>query len=374
MGNSSASPDWSVLRDLFPALDTCAYLDTASSGPVSTPAAAAAKRFYGLSNAYGNKAASQWNADVDQCRQRIARLIGAAAAEIGFVPNTSMAMNVAALLFEGQGEVLTGAGEHPTVMTPWLARGYTMRVARPTTGKPLTINAYADAITPETRVIAVSHVRFNDGQVNDLKALSALARAYDAHLVVDIIQSAGILPVDVGIGIDVLGFAGFKWLNAGYGGGGLFVRDGLIERYGLPIAGNRSRRTEGLDEVTSLDPLLRAQAFELGTVPVPNLLALRASLDLIHSIGAGAIEARVASLTARLRKGLDSLGIAYVSGEPISPIVSIGVSNPQTVHAGLEAAGVHVALRAGRIRAAVSWYNNETDIDRLLEALRTVAT
>ena len=374
MENSPASPDWPTLRGLFPALETCAYLDTASSGPVSTPAAAAAARFYDLSNAYGNKAAAQWSAGVDQCRERIARLIGATPAEIGFVPNTSTAMNAAALLFEGQGDVLTGAGEHPTVMTPWLARGYKMHVARPAAGRPLTIDAYADAITPDTRVIAVSHVRFNDGQVNDLKALAALARAYNAHLVVDIIQSAGILPVDVGIGIDILGFAGFKWLNAGYGGGGLFIRDGLIERYGLPIAGNRSRRTDALDEVTALDPLFRARAFELGTVPVPNLLALGASLELIQSIGVNAIEARVASLTAQLRKALGELGIAHTSGGAVTPIVSIDITNPRAVHASLEAAGVHVALRDRRIRVAVSWYNNEMDIDRLGRAIQAVVT
>lgn len=374
MGNNPPSPDWRALRGLFPALETCTYFDTASSGPVSTPAAEAAKRFYDLSHARGNKAAAQWNAGVDECRRRIARLVGATPAEIGFVPNTSMAMNAAALLFEGHGEVLTGAGEHPTIMTPWLARGYKLRIARPRAGGRLAIDAYADAITADTRVIAVSHVRFNDGQVNDLKALAALARAYNAHLVVDVIQSAGILPIDVGIGIDVLGFAGFKWLNAGYGGGGLFIREGLIERYGLPIAGNRSRRTDTLNEVTELDPLLRAQAFELGTVPVPNLLALGASVGLIHSIGADAIAARVAALTGRLRRGLATIGLNTPASDAVSPIVAIEVPAPEAVYQRLEDAGIHVALRGGRIRAAVSWYNDERDVDRCLDVLSAVAT
>lgn len=366
------APDWTALRALFPALARGVYLDTASSGPVSTPAMLAGQRFYTLSNARGNRAAPDWQAELASCRRRIAALIGAREDEIGFVPNTSMAMNAAALMFEGAGSVLTGADEHPTVVTPWLARGYAVhRAPRDRDGR-IPLSAYAGAMTRDTRIIAVSHVRFNDGQVNDLAGLAVLARAHGAHLVVDAIQSAGILPIDVGLGIDVLGFAGFKWLNAGYGGGGLYVRDGLLARYGLPIAGNRSRASESLDEVVALDPLLKARAFELGAMAAPNLMALNASLGLIAGVGREAILVRVAALTARLRAGLARLGLRAAS-EDVSPIVSVAVAAPEAAAAAFEAADVRVALRAGRIRVAVSWYNDEADIDRCLEVFATLA-
>lgn len=363
--------DWAARRALFPALEKCVYLDTASSGPVSAPAMAAGQLFYELSNAHGNRAADTWYGAVEETRGRIAALVGASPDEIGFIPNTSMGMTAAALLFEGEGAVLTGADEHPSVTTPWLARGYVLRRAARDGDGRITAEAYARAMTADTRVIAVSHVRFDDGQVNDLKALGALAKAHGAHLVVDATQSAGILPLSVQDGIDVLAFAGFKWLNAGYGCGGLYVRDGLMQRYGLPIAGNRSRATEALDEVAALDPLLKAKAFELGTMAVPNLMALGASLELIVEIGAEAILARVAALTGRLRAGLKTLGLATAS-EALSPIVSVKTPDGEQALAVLTAAGVHVALRAGRIRVAVSWYNDEADIDRCLDAFAAV--
>lgn len=362
---------WAARRALFPALETCVYLDTASSGPVSAPAMAAGQRFYALSNARGNRAADEWYGAVEETRRRVAALVGASPDEIGFIPNTSMGMTAAALLFQGAGAVLTGADEHPSVTTPWLARGYAMRRAARDADGRITPEAYARAMTSDTRVIAVSHVRFDDGQVNDLAALGALARAHGAHLVVDATQSAGILPIGADDGIDVIAFAGFKWLNAGYGCGGLFVRDGLMQRYGLPIAGNRSRATEALDDVAALDPLLKARAFELGTMAVPNLMALGASLELIAEIGPDAILARVEALTGRLRAGLKTLGLSAAS-ENLSPIVSVKTADGARALAALNAAGVHVALRAGRIRVAVSWYNDEADIDRCLEAFAAV--
>lgn len=368
----SADVGWADLRRLFPALERCVYLDTASSGPVSTPAMNAGQKFYALANAYGNRAADQWYGAVEDCRTRAAGFIGATTDEIGFVPNTSMAITAAALMFEGHGAVVIGADEHPSVATPWLARGYEVRRAARDPDGRITPDSYARAMTSATRVLAVSHVRFDDGQVNDLAALAALARANGAHLVVDATQSAGILPIDVGVGIDVLGFAGFKWMNAGYGGGVLYVRDGLLARYGLPIAGNRSRATESLDEVVALDPLLKAKAFELGTVPVANLMALGAALELVSSIGADRILDRVAALTGRLRAGLARIGLKTAS-QALSPIVSVIVAESAQALNVMEAAGVHVADRAGRIRVAVSWYNDEADIDRCLEAFASLA-
>ncbi len=365
--------DWAALRALFPALERCVYLDTASSGPVSEPAMEAGQKFYALSNQFGNRAADEWYGAVEAARGRIAALVGASTDEIGFIPNTSMGMTAAALMFEGHGAVLTGADEHPSVTTPWLARGFAMRRAARDPDGRITPKAYARAMTSDTRVIAVSHVRFDDGQVNDLKALGALAKANDAHLVVDATQSAGILPLSADDGFDVLAFAGFKWLNAGYGCGGLYVRDGLMQRYGLPIAGNRSRATEALDEVAALNPLLKPKAFELGTMAVPNLMALGASLELIAGIGPEAITARVVALTGRLRTGLAALKLQAAS-ETLSPIVSVKVEEPERALAALAAAGVHVALRAGRIRVAVSWYNNEADIDRCLDGFAARGT
>jgi len=372
MKTGPASAQWQSLRILFPALERCTYLNTANFGPVSVEAVAAAHRYYEEALVEGD-CGEQWHRRVEDCREGLADLIGAHSSELGFVHNTSMAMNCAALLFKGRGAVLTGADEHPAVTTPWFALGYRVDTARPREDGQLDLECYARAIRSDTRVIAISHIRYNDGQVNDVIGLGALARAHGAHLVVDGVQSVGIVPVDVKCGIDVLGFGSFKWLNAGDGAGAIFVRQALFESYGLPIAGARSRRTLELHEIQSLDPLLAARAFELGSVSAPPVLALGAAVSLVRRIGMDAIHARTRTLSARLRGGLRDLGLfsqVATGDESVTPIVSVALADGPRVLADMLRRGIIVALRGGRIRISVSWYNNEQDIDRCLAALR----
>lgn len=360
---------WRAWRALFPALERCAYLNTANFGPVAAPAAQAARRYYeDWASQYGDLEDPSLKAAVERSRQAVARLLGASAAEIAFVPNTSTAVTCAALLLEGSGAVLTGALEHPSVVTPWLARGFRVDVAEASAGVAPSTDDYVRAIQPDTRVIAVSHVRFNDGVVNDMEALAALARDHGAHLVVDATQSAGVLPLAVSCGIDILGFAGFKWLNAGDGSGALFVAGGMLERYGLPIAGNRSRSTDTLGPIERLEPLLEARAFELGTACSPNVLALGAALELLEHVGPVPIQRRVARLVGVLRAGLRRSGFRTTGHDAIvSPIVSVYVADGEQALQILERNGVHCSLRAGRIRLGVSWYNDEADIERCLQ-------
>jgi selenocysteine lyase/cysteine desulfurase len=290
---------------------------------------------------------------------------------VGFVANTSTAMTWAALILEGAGgAVLAAAEEHPTVVTPWLARGFRVDVAPPDGSGAFTAESYARCLRPDTKIIAVSHVRFNDGQINEIEKLAELIHFRGGYLVVDASQSAGVLPVHATSGADIIGFAGFKWLNAGSGTGAIYVRQALLERFGMPIGGNRSRKTQDLIQIDRFEPLLEAKALELGSLAVPNILALGASLDLIESIGSTAIQARIIELTRRLQIGLkeNHIVIAGVESDG-SPIISVSVVDPPAAMRALERRNIAVSLRSGRLRIAVSWYNNEADIDTCLNAM-----
>jgi cysteine desulfurase/selenocysteine lyase len=366
-------PDWNSLRRKFSVLSGCAYLDTAQHGPVSSDAAAAAREYYeDWSNAQASLAADRWNQAVRDCRREVAQFIGASESEVGLVPNTSSAMTAAALLFHGAGSVVTARGEHPTVVVPWLARNYRLDFAEPDTNGDFTAECYARALRPDSKIIAVSLVRYNDGKLNELEGLAGLARAHSLHLVVDAIQSIGIIPLNVRVGVDVACFAGFKWLNAGHGSGAVYVRSGLLERYGVPIGGNRSRRAAELTEISSFEPAIEARAFELGSACIPNALALRAALALLNGLGPGRVLARVQRLSALLRWGLDQLDLRTETDRCIhrSPhIVSAIVPDAHMAAERLSQRGVQVSARGRSLRIAVSWYNNEGDIQRCLAAL-----
>src|SRR5690606_34807974 len=176
--------DWSSLRALFPSLSKTTYLNTAGFGPMSTPVAEAAQLYYCEASSSGD-GGDVWRARAEECRAGVARLFGGTPQEVAFVHSASMAMCCSALLCEGSGAVLTGVAEHPAVVVPWLSRGFRVDAAEPDAQGRFTVESYARALRPDTRVIAVSHVRFNDGQVNDLRGLGELARIHGAHLVVD---------------------------------------------------------------------------------------------------------------------------------------------------------------------------------------------
>jgi len=371
-----ASPDWSAIRDQFPVLSHRCYLNTGAVGPVSAEAAAASALYYQWCGEAGEPAADRWRPEVERCRIAVAELVNARPFEIGFVPNTSMALNCAALLFEGPGAVLTARGEHPSVVVPWHARGLRVDKAEPDRNGKFTPDCYERALRPDTQIIAISHVRYNDGQVNDLAAIGALARSRGLHLVVDAIHCAGMIPLDVGVGIDVLGFGGFKWLNAGHGSGAIFVRDGLIDRYGLPMAGRRSRATDALVEIDGLDALNQARAFELGSVAVGSVMALGASLQLLKRLGPDRIRERVRALTERFRNGLRAISLETATdelGAKLTPIVSVLVTDADRVAAQLADQNIIAAPRGGYLRISISWYNNDEDIDRCLNALASLA-
>jgi selenocysteine lyase/cysteine desulfurase len=118
-----------------------------------------------------------------------------------------------------------------------------------------------------------------------------------------------------------------------------------------------------------------AGRFECGTYNIPGLLALKASLELIHSVGIDAIAQRVKLLGDRLIDGLRIKGYSVISprqGEQWSGIVSF--TSASRDHAALvrdlrKNHKTEIALREGRLRASPHFYNTEEQIDRLIEHL-----
>jgi selenocysteine lyase/cysteine desulfurase len=100
------------------------------------------------------------------------------------------------------------------------------------------------AVDDKTVAVAVSHVEYANGFRNDLKALSQIAHEHGAYLIVDAIQSAGAIPIDVKKDdVDFLATACYKWLLSPPGAGYLYVKEELIEKFERPLlVGQASNR------------------------------------------------------------------------------------------------------------------------------------
>jgi selenocysteine lyase/cysteine desulfurase len=201
-----------------------------------------------------------------------------------------------------------------------------------------------------------------------------VCRSRDTLLVVDGIQSVGALAVDVAAcGVDVLAAGGHKWLLAPEGCGLLYVSDRVVERIHPVVLGWKS--VEDADAYLPYHFQLRRDAgrFEPGSAPHLGIHAFGAAIDLLLEIGAPAIEARVLELTDQLAEGLRQLDATILSPRgpaERSAILTFALGETAALHRALSEADVIVRQRLGGIRLAPHFYNDATDIARVLDVVR----
>jgi cysteine desulfurase/selenocysteine lyase len=390
-----AVPTMTEVRALFPGVCDQVYLDASLRGLVPTSVVRAAEahlreRLLGT----GEKAAFQ--ASVESARARFAALIGAHADEVAITKNVSEGLNLFASSLPWRASdnvVLCPDLEHPNNVFHWYGlhqrRGVEVRRVEPADGH-VPVDALAAAVDARTRVVSVPHVTFSPGFVADVRCVADAAHAHDALVLVDAAQSAGAVAVDVdALGADALAVATQKCLLALYGFGFLYVRRAVAEsivpaqvaRYGMDLgaeAGETARREGDLPLAPG------ARRFDLGNYNYLGARAAEAALALIADIGVDRIEERVRTLAARLASGLLDLGLPVVGGAPgphLAHIVAVGRSggghhdttdDPETsaLYGHLTAHGVRLSVRRGVLRLSVAVYNDEGDIDRVLELAR----
>ena len=370
--------DWSAVRRRFPAVADCTYLNTASRGLLCDSGHAAGVRYY--QRMYDDAAvglSSHWSDELEAARTCVAQFIGATAADLAFVPNASTGLNLLADMLGEPGEVIAHQDEFPSVTLPWLQRGYPVNFLVPDASGTVGLDAIEAAIgntaVAGRKFLLLSTVQYASGFAVDLRAVRDQCDQHDALLICDATQAVGVLPTDVSqFRPDGLVFSGYKWTCSGYGIGGLYVARKHLDSRPLPAAGWRSN-DQPYDLVNNRKATAKkALALELGNPVMPGPLVLAASLALISSIGIEAVARRVAGLSGRLRAGLQAQG--FVLRSPADPKRCAGITlfehmHPELLEGTLSERRVHVSARQGGVRVSPHFYNDEADVDRLLEAL-----
>ncbi len=404
-GRGSSSP---LAPSLFH-LDDVLWVMHCAEGPVPRTAAAAVREFMDKELQPWTVG---WEADFVGIPQRTkaegGRLLGAAPGDLTLTATTTSGLVAVAqgLPWRIGDEVLAPLGEFPANAWPWLAlrhRGVEFREVplwpgheageRAWASRPPTVPVdpearLLEAIGPRTRVLTVSWVRFQDGLRLDLQRLAAGCLERGVTLVVDGIQGAGTLPVELSriVGVDAFVTGGHKGLLAPQGLGLLWTSQRFRETLSPP-GGWLS-----VEEATNFDrPATDLQRDWAGDgskleVGVPNLLgcvALAESLSVLNGAGAHAVEAHILQLQGQFLAGL--AGIPEWRGEAqrltelwqegrISSIVGIhhGGRGPaelqKILSRGMEQ-GIYASIREGYLRIALHGWHTGADIDRLLRWL-----
>jgi selenocysteine lyase/cysteine desulfurase len=270
--------------------------------------------------------------------------------------------------------------EYPSVPYVWLRKklGVKVRYVKNVNGKIL-LSDVEKAVDDETVAVAVSHVEYFNGFRNDLRALSEIAHEHGAYLIVDAIQSAGAVRIDVKRDdVDFLTAACYKWLLGPPGAGYLYVKEELIEKSEPPFVGWRSVKPEVFEtidfwEIWKLRLSETASRFEVGSPSFISLVGVTEALKLLLNVGMENVERRILMLTGRLREAVENLGLKLQTPEEQqyrSGIVNFKIAEPEEVADNLGSKGIVVSARAHGIRVSPHFYNTEEEIDRLIDEIR----
>jgi selenocysteine lyase/cysteine desulfurase len=371
----------------FPVLRHWDFFNHAAVAPLTAAASAALRRFADQAEtvAYID---TGWYRDISALRESVAGLMNATKEEVAFVKNTSEGLAIVAsgLDWSRDDRIVTTGVEYPANVYPWMevarSRGAELVMVPeedgPDGSRHVPLEKILEAADhPRTRMVTLSHVEYASGQRHDLAKVGALCRAQGSLFCVDAIQSLGVLPVDVkAMHVDYLSAGGHKWLLGPEGTGVFYCRRELLEQTRPPLIG----------WMNVADPLnygkydytLRGDArrYEPGSYNVSGLLALKASVDLLTSIGVQPQANRLRNLTDRLIQGVTSKGYRVISprnDEAWSGIVSF-VGSDVARHRDIwqhlrQQHRTEIAVRENRLRCSPHFYNTDEQIDRLIERL-----
>ena len=371
--------DWSFVRRDFPALNNLIYLNTASMGLVPKKALDSAERWL-FERSMGNIYWMNWYKESVEAKKLFAALIGADLKEIALVQNTTMGINIVAnsIHFRSGERIILNDLEFPANVFPWqvLAQKNSLeiRVIR-NRGGFISIDDYREAVDEKTKIIAVSWVEFSNGFVHNLEALAELAHENNAYLVVDGIQGVGSLKIDVRkIGVDFLVCGGHKWLMGIPGAGFMYVRRELLDELELSFGGWLGDKNPFEFSYRGYKPAEDARRFELGSPNFIGYTGLRESLRYILSIGIEKTERRNIYLAEKIVEEMGKfaeIDSPLVDGKPMSPILSIKVKDAEELAKKLyEKEKIVVAPRMGKLRISPHFYNNEEDVESLIDAIK----
>ena len=366
-----------AFRARFPILARRVYVNSCSQGALSLDVEAALAAFTESWHAAGSPW-DRWVAEIERLRTTFASLIGADSDEIAVMPSasTAIAAVATALSFEtSRRKVVLGDFEFPTMAHVWQAqqpRGAEVVWARGR-DETLPIDAYAEQIDHRTLIVPATHVCFRNGYRLDIPALVALCRAHGAYTMLDDYQRTGTAPLDVhGLGVDFMVTGALKYLLGPAGIAFLYVRRGLIDTL-TPLATGWFGRIDPFTfSLTPLDWSPTARRFEAGTPPIPNAFAAAAGLDLLQSIGLATVERQIRHLVSRFHDGARRRGLVVATPtdpERRGPLVVIRAADAGELVRRLENRGIIASARGDGLRVSFHAYNNDGDVDAVLEGL-----
>lgn len=386
MATASASPrtDW---REEWCEIEDATYLNLAGESPMPKVALRAVQAAIEDKKYPHHRRDSVFYEIPNRIRTNLAQLIGAKPEEVAVTSGAATGVMAVAYALEWKpgDEVITAALEFPLQYTTWRPmeqrEGIKLKIVAPR-DRFITAEDLIAAMTPRTRAVSVSLVRFDDGSMLDARKVADACHEHGALLVLDASQACGALPMNVNdLGADFLVSAGYKWLLGPFGTGFFWAKHELLSRLRpSPFNWMAVPGSDNFSKLNFADPkpansAKRWDAAEWASHFNFNLVAMDASVEFVLKVGPQTVLDHNRRLIEMMYERLPK--DRCVASSPLDParrgpygcFAARSAEKTADLYQKLCKENVIASLREGNIRVSPHLYNTERDIDKLISVI-----
>lgn len=375
---TASNDNLGYLREQFPIFQDKIYINSCSYGALSNHVRAAFSSYLDARETQG----SPWPMFVEkleQARAQFAAQINASPDEVAITTSASQAIGALATgirLDRGRDEILITDFEFPTSGENWFAqqaRGARVSIVKPGPSGFVMPEDISGQLTEKTAVVAATHVCYRNGFKQDVAAVTAAARDVGAIAVIDGFQCLGTEPLDIkAANLDVYIGGASKYMLATSGLCFMYVRKELIEQINPLVTGWFAQADIFAMDHRKNEFSSTARRFDAGTPSNVNIMAGIAGMELIEKAGLANIRSHVVALNDSLKNGVRDLQGRCSSPDDANwhgAMITIKSTDENALVAALEQEGIITSCRDGNLRISAHLYNNQLDIDSVLQAL-----
>jgi len=365
------------IRSHFPIFETKIFINSCSKGALSIDVRDAYNQYLTDWQTDGSPW-ELWVGKLEAVRSAFAQLINAKTAEIAVTASVSASVNALASALDFSGErntIVVDDFAFPTTAQIWhaqMARGAKVKHV-PQAGNTIPLSYYERAIDDRTLLVSLTHVCYRNGVMQDVKSIIDIAHRKGALVLLDSYQALGSIPIDVvRLKPDFLVGGMLKYLLGSSGVGFLYANEKAMPPIPPLSSGWFSQANIFAMDIYDNAPSPTARRFEAGTPPNPSLYAALAGLKLIQQIGVDKIDAHRREITGAIKEGALRRGfnlVTSVDPDKHGPMVSLRSYQVELLVKWLERDDVIVSSRDGNLLISPHIYNNQADVDRLLDCL-----
>ncbi len=374
-------------RDEWFAIEDATYLNVSGQSPMPRVSIRAAQAALEVKKYPHQRTDAVFFEIPTRIRASLAKLITAKPEEIALTSGATTGAYAVAygLTWKPGDEIITTTGEFPLQYTVWKPmeerEGVKVKVVAPS-DRFISADDLIAAMTPRTKLVSVSLVRFNDGSLLDARKVADACHKHGAVLLLDVSQCCGALPMDVeALGADFMICAGYKWLLSPFGTGFFWIKQEHLASmrpgpfYWMAVTGSHDFAALNFESPKPEPTARRWDSAEWASEFNLNLATMDASTDFVVRMGPGRVFEHNRKLIDFMYERLPKDRCVPASPTdsarrgPYGCFAARSREKTTEIYERLRNENVIVSLREGNIRVAPHLFNSERDIDRLISVV-----